>query len=39
VRRDEIALSSGGLISLGRPVDTDSPLTLRIALRKDIQRL
>ena len=39
VRRDEVVLASGGLISLGRPVEVDSPLTLRIALRKDIQRL
>jgi class 3 adenylate cyclase len=39
VRRDEAPLGSGGLLSLGRPVDAASPLTLRLALRKDIQHL
>ena len=39
VRRDEAGLSSGGLISLGRPVDAASPLTLRLSLRKDMERL
>ncbi len=39
VRRDELVITSGGLISLGRPVDTESPLLIRVALRKDVERL
>ena len=39
VRRDEALLGSSGLVSLGRPVDAESSLTLRLSLRKDIQHL
>lgn len=39
IRRDELALTSSGLISLGRPVDAASPLLVRIVLRKDVERL
>lgn len=39
VRRDELIITSGGLISLGRPVDTESPLLIRVVLRKDVERL
>jgi class 3 adenylate cyclase len=39
VRRDELSLSSSGLIMLGRPVDADSPLVIRVLLRKDIEQI
>lgn len=39
VRRDEAMLTSNGLLMLGREVDPDSPLCLRLTLRKEAARL
>lgn len=39
VRRDEVALTSNGLLMLGREVEPGSPLCLRLTLRKEAARL
>jgi adenylate cyclase len=39
VRRDELSLPSSGLVSLGRPVEAESPLMVRVILRKDVEQL
>jgi len=39
VRRDEVDLTSNGVVMLGRPVEPGSPLCLRITLREDVARL
>lgn len=39
VRRDELAIDGNGLVALGRPVQPDSPLCLRLTLRREVPRL
>jgi len=39
VRRGEVALTSSGLFCLGRPVEPDSELCIKFALREDVGRL
>lgn len=39
VRRDELILNSSGLVALGRPVDPESPLLIKLTLRKGVSRL
>lgn len=39
VRRDELGLSSNGLLALGRPVDPASPQCVRLTVREDVARL
>jgi len=39
VRRDEMPVSAGGLMSLGRAIDRDSELIVKLILRKDAARL
>lgn len=39
IRRDELTLTSNGLVCLGRPVDPALPSCLRLTLRQDVARL
>ncbi|HMP75042.1 MAG TPA: adenylate/guanylate cyclase domain-containing protein [Kiritimatiellia bacterium] len=39
IRRDEAAVSSNGLVMLGREVDPDSPLCIRLTLREEAAHL
>jgi adenylate cyclase len=39
VRRDEMDLTSNGVIMLGRPVEPGSPVSLRFTLRQEVARL